>query len=341
MQGRFVFRSKYIWIAIASGMLVAGIAIGYAIFNSYNSQVAVADQQQQAMQYLRQNPDAFNQWMSQNPRYMGQWFGYMKQNPQLRQQMYTYMFQNKDFMYSMMGNQTFQNQYMGPWMMQNPNFGQQFSNQGAPPNQFNNFGGGMMGGSSNGGSGMGPGMMGGSPQESGSYNTVSIKDAAAEITLLPNGPQASKETDTITFGSPSIDLVSFAMMRSDAINSTGYNSPSSAHSSGDVFVIGGLINPTLTVKSGTLMRITLINLDEDMPHNFVITRSSPPYSTMPVMGNGGILNTMPFLPNQDTQKGNAYEYTDSVALNQAGTYWYVCTYPGHAEEGMYGKIVVQ
>jgi hypothetical protein len=43
----------------------------------------------------------------------------MMQDPQLRQQMYNYMLQNQDFMYGMMQNQNFQNQYMGPWMMQN------------------------------------------------------------------------------------------------------------------------------------------------------------------------------------------------------------------------------
>jgi rusticyanin len=96
----------------------------------------------------------------------------------------------------------------------------------------------------------------------------------------------------------------------------------------------------LVVKSGTQMHITLVNLDEDMPHNLVITKSSPPYPTMP-MASGGFLTTMPFLPYQDEQNGRAYEYADLVTLNQTGTYWYVCTYPGHAEEGMYGKIIVQ
>jgi len=50
---------------------------------------------------------------------------------------------------------------------------------------------------------------------------------------------------------------------------------------------------------------------------------------------------MPVLPNENKQQGYAYEYADSVTLSQPGTYWYICTYPGHAEEGMYGKIIVQ
>lgn len=335
-------------IAIAVGIFAAGIGIGYVIFaNTYNpytmmnnptafNQMMGNNQQfsSQYMRYMMQDPQYMSQWMSQNPQYMGQWMGSMIQDPQLRQYMYNYMFQNKDFMYSMMNNQTFQNQYMGPWMVQNQNFQQQAPKQGIS-SPSNNVGSGMMGGS-----GIGSGMMGGSTTGGTSYKTVSVKDATSEINSQPNDAQVSKDNDAITFSSSNIVLTSFAMMGQDAINATGYN-PSSAHTGGDVFVIGGLINPTLVVKSGAQLHVTLVNLDEDMSHNFVITMSSPPYSTMPMMGNGRFLNQMPVLPNEEKQQGYAYEYTDSVTLSQPGTYWYICTYPGHAEEGMYGKIIVK
>jgi len=279
-------------IAIAVGIFVAGIGIGYVIFaNTYNPYTMMSNQaafnqmmgsnQQFSSQYIRymmQDPQYMGQWMSQNPQYMGQWMGSMIQNPQLRQQMYDYMFQNKDFMYGIMGNQTFQNQYMGPWMMQNPNFQQQTPKQGIS-SPSNNLGSGMMGGS-----GMGSGMMGGSPAGGALYKTVSIKDATGEINSQTNDAQVNKYSDTITFSSSNIVLTSFAMMGQDAINATGYNTPS-AHTGGDTFVIDGLINPTLVVKSGTQLHVTLVNLDEDMAHNFVITMSGPPYSTMPMMGN--------------------------------------------------------
>ena len=293
-------------------MFAAGIGIGYVLFGNSNNPYTMMN-----------NPTAFNQMM-----------GTMMQDPNLRQQMYNYMLQNKDSLYGMMGNQTFQNQYMGPWMMQNPNFQQQPTKQGIPSTS-NNLGSGMMGSS-----GMGPGMMSGSPAGSVSYKTVSINDVTGEINSLLNDAQVSKDSDTITFSSSDIMLTSFAMMGQDAINATGYNSPS-AHAGGDAFVIGGLVNPTLVVKSGTQLHVTLVNLDEDMAHNFVVTTSGPPYSAMPMMGNGGFLNKMPVLPNEEKQQGYAYEYTDSITLSQPGTYWYICTYPGHAEEGMYGKIIVQ
>src|SRR5574340_1458268 len=121
-------------IAIAVGIFVAGIGIGYVIFaNTYNPYT------------MMNNPAAFNQMMGNNQQFSSQYMRYMIQDPQLRQQMYNYMFQNKDFMYSMMGNQTFQNQYMGPWIIQNPNFQQQTPKQGIS-SPSNNLGSGMMGG---------------------------------------------------------------------------------------------------------------------------------------------------------------------------------------------------
>ncbi|MDE1818873.1 MAG: hypothetical protein KGI19_09770 [Thaumarchaeota archaeon] len=125
--------SRYVWIGLTIGLFFAGLGIGYSIFiNTYNpyaimgnpamfSQMMGKNSQfsGQYMGYMMQNPQYMNQWMSQNPQYVGQWMGSMMQDPQLRQQMYNYMLQNQDFMYEMMKNPNFQNNYMGPWMMQN------------------------------------------------------------------------------------------------------------------------------------------------------------------------------------------------------------------------------
>lgn len=56
---------------------------------------------------------------------------------------------------------------------------------------------------------------------------------------------------------------------------------------------------------------------------------------------GGVVSMMPVLPNDDVKDGYAYEQNNQVTLSQPGTYWYLCTYPGHAEQGMYGKIIVR
>jgi plastocyanin len=49
---------------------------------------------------------------------------------------------------------------------------------------------------------------------------------------------------------------------------------------------------------------------------------------------------MPFLPPANYGQGTAHEYSYTLSLGTSGTLWYMCTYPGHAQMGMYGQIVV-
>lgn len=342
--------SQYVWIGIAIGVFFAGLGIGYAVFvNTFNpypmmgqpqffNQMMARNPQYagQYMGYMMQNQQYMNQWFSQNPQYAGQYMGYMMQNPQLRQQMYGYMFQNKDFMYSMMGNRTFQSQYMGPWMMQNQQFQRQWGNltstapgQAVPQSSPASTPPGFW---------PGPGMMYG--RYSQAFKTVSIQDAEA-ATTLPTYAQVSKADNSITFNSQNVQIVPLSFMVDDAKNFTGSSPPSYAN--GDAFVIGDMIDPTLVLKAGTTLNVTSINLDGDMAHNFAIMSSPPPYPYMTMQGMmyGGVVAMMPVLPNDDEKAGYAYELSYQVTLSQPGTYWYVCTYPGHAQGGMYGKIVVQ
>lgn len=324
--------NQYVWMGITVGVFVAGLGIGYAVLiNTYHPYT---------MMY--QNPSTFYQTIGRNPQFAGQYMGYMMQDPQLRQQMYNYMFQNKGFMYDIMGNQTFQNQYIGPWMMQNPQFQQQYmrsytANPGQNSQPLNQSTSGSVQNNYQGYQ-MGPGMMGGGYSQT--FKTITITDASAS-SQLPADAQISKDTNTITFSSQNVNIVALSMMGDDARNMTGSSPPSYAKD--DVFVIGNRIDPTLVIKAGTQFGVTSINLDEDMSHNFVIMTTSPPYSYMPMqsMMNGGVVAMMPVLPNDDVKYGYAYELGYQVTLSQPGTYWYVCTYPGHAQDGMYGKIVVQ
>lgn len=330
--------SQHIWIGIAIGACFAGIGIGYAVFvNTYNpysimtgnptifSQMMGKNPQfsGQYMGYMMQNPQYMNQWMSQNPQYMGQWMGSMMQDPTLRNQMYNYMFQNQPFMQGMLQNQQFQQQYMPQYSSnsQTNYTSQQGQNIGSKYGQ---------------GYQMGPGMMNGGYGQA--FKTIAIKDASSQ---LPSDAQIVKDTNTITFSSSNVSITALSMMADDAKNMTGSSLPQYAND--DTFVIGNMIDPTLVIKPGTSLSVTSINLDEDMSHNFVITTSAPPYSYMPMhsMMNGGTVSMMPVLPNDDVKAGYAYEQSYQITLSQPGTYWYVCTYPGHAEQGMYGKIIVK
>lgn len=105
------------------------------------------------------------------------------------------------------------------------------------------------------------------------------------------------------------------------------------------FEILGVINPTLVIETGSEVHFTIVNVDTDSDHNFVLSRVGPPYGYMGSMMNGnGFMTSMQYLP--PVHSGN-YAYLNlSYTFSNSGTYWYLCTYPGHAENGMYGTIVV-
>ena len=175
-----------------------------------------------------------------------------------------------------------------------------------------------------------------------------ISEVTAMAGFPPSHAGVNRTADTIVFDSMEVNLLVLSMMPDDAANMTGMHPPS--YSTGDVFVIGGLIDPTLVFRRGTELNVTVVNMDDDMYHNFVLTTLPPPYDYM-MMASGGsmgpgmmssaettLLSTMPMLPPVDDAQGYASAYTYSVTLNASSAIWYVCTYPGHAQSGMYGEV---
>ena len=144
-----------------------------------------------------------------------------------------------------------------------------------------------------------------------------------------------------------IRVVAIATDHEGAANLTASTPPN--YATDDLFVIYGLVDPTLVIPHGASVQVTVVNFDKDMYHNFVVTTISPPYSYMSMqqgmmMGNwqqrGTWLAMMPFLPPANYNQGIAHEYMYTVTLNTQGTLWYLCIYPGHAQDGMYGKMLV-
>ncbi len=222
--------------------------------------------------------------------------------------------------------------------------------------------------------GYGPGMMFPGGTTNGTYSTapgygrgmylpsgtVDIKDALAQANAsAPSYARLIPNNRTIAFASSSINLTVLAMGGDRARNLTGTELPS--YSTDNVFVIYGMINPTLVVPRGAVLQVTVVNLDEDAYHDFVIGTLSPPYPYMAMqgmmtasrgggpggwgmmMGGGGaygsFLRMMPVLNPADYADGWAPFYSYSVTLNGGANLWYLCTYPGHAQSGMYGQIL--
>ena len=82
-------------------------------------------------------------------------------------------------------------------------------------------------------------------------------------------------------------------------------------------------------------------------HGYMIVNNSypPPYSTSGPEGafdgytgaNDIVVKGILIPPPKN---GRIYEESETFAANTNGTYWYLCPVFGHAELGMYGKIVV-
>lgn len=110
------------------------------------------------------------------------------------------------------------------------------------------------------------------------------------------------------------------------------------------FEVAGLVDPTLEVPRGSVVQIDLVNMDfgPDMAHGVVVTRAAPPYGVVPVpmMAPGGV---PPLAPRSSDALETARYATGSATFraDRTGTYYYLCQVPGHAQQGMYGKLVVR
>ncbi|ARM75318.1 plastocyanin/azurin family copper-binding protein [Acidianus manzaensis] len=168
---------------------------------------------------------------------------------------------------------------------------------------------------------------------------ISVNQAISEMRSPPSYAKVFPNNDSIVFNSTNINIIVLSMGHNRAVNLTGMSPPS--YASHNVYVIYGLINPTLIIPAGATVTFTQINLDAGDYHNLAITPVSPPYSYYVMMQiRMDVLGMSPMLPPANYQSGMAYEFSFTVHFINTGDYYYLCEYPGHAEMGMYGKIII-
>lgn len=186
--------------------------------------------------------------------------------------------------------------------------------------------------------------------------TLSIQDVLNQAKATPTYAKVIQANRTVVFSSTDVNITVMSMGADRARNMTGMQLPAS--STDNVFVIFGLINPTLVVPNGAILHLTVVNLDEDAYHDFVLATLGPPYSSLVMQGmmasaggpagwgmmggsisSGRYLYMMPVLYPADYTSGWAPFYSYTVSMPSGTTLWYLCTYPGHAQSGMYGEIV--
>ncbi|MGH9394084.1 MAG: plastocyanin/azurin family copper-binding protein [Terriglobales bacterium] len=101
------------------------------------------------------------------------------------------------------------------------------------------------------------------------------------------------------------------------------------------FQIDGLTNPTIEIPLGSRLTLDVVNVDDDMAHNLYLSDQAPPYPKNVAS---------PGLGTQVLKPYKGMRYSGAALIVKAagpGAAYYLCTVPGHAKAGMYGKIVVK
>lgn len=168
------------------------------------------------------------------------------------------------------------------------------------------------------------GMMGGYAYDGNTVETKTDAEIQADIEAAQANAQVDETANSITYTGSNIKIVMLG-------------GPEEAD---EKFVVAGLVNPTVYIPKDATVTLELVNADEGMPHAFEITTAAPPYYYMTMMSGGvypgSYIRTLPV--------ANADKYPVAEVAFQAdtaGTFYYICQYPGHAAEGMYGVIVIE
>lgn len=223
---------------------------------------------------------------------------------------------------------------MGPGMM--GGYGTGAWQRGASDSRAYDPDGWSMGPGMMGGYGMGPGMMGGFADHPVDSTWVGRVFTHAQVVKYLHDSANQGRVDTkanaaIYSGTEiTINMVTVQPGHDD-----------------QTFEVAGLTNPTLVVPRGATVHLNLVNMDygDNMEHGLIITPAPPPYPYMSMMYTGpGLVQVEPLLPWRSKKAIGQAQYaalSTTFITRDAGTYWYVCPTPQHAEEGMYGKFVVR
>ncbi len=172
--------------------------------------------------------------------------------------------------------------------------------------------------------GMGPGMMGVGGGAGVAGQPVASDEAASLGAAVPAGATLDRSSNTITFTGTTVALTVLA-------------SPSDGPD--ETFRIAGLTNPTLVVPRGAEVTLRLINADFGMVHNWLITNAQPPFPSVVMMAGPVVFGAVtPVLAEAGSSGMPSATLTFTASVS--GRYTYLCAVPGHAQEGMYGALVV-
>jgi len=196
---------------------------------------------------------------------------------------------------------------------------------------------GMMGssGTLGGGSGMmgsgGSGMMGGAEGMMGGGiggPVITSSPAAAQVLAqqLAADADVNRQTNTVTYHTAQVALA--ALGSPDGQKDMTWN-------------VDGLVNPTIVVPRGAQVTVHFFDADTGTPHGWELTSTPPPYPSMVMMDAQVAFPGAFAMPVRGATAQQWFGRTVQFTAASAGTYYYLCPVPGHAKQGMVGKLVVQ
>lgn len=174
-------------------------------------------------------------------------------------------------------------------------------------------------------------MMGGAPMMAGMPGAGGggaglVPAARMEALAAVAARQATVNGRTVTYRSSKVTLV--------ALGAPG-NRP------GMFWQIDGLVNPTVRVPAGATITVRFADGDAGHPHGFEVTTATPPFPRMAMMaGQVGAPGAF-IMPVPAPHGASWYSATTTFRAPPAGTYYYLCPVPGHAQQGMWGKLIVR
>jgi hypothetical protein len=140
---------------------------------------------------------------------------------------------------------------------------------------------------------------------------------------VPAGAVVNRSTNTLRFATADVSFVVLA-------------SPP-AHDM--TFQIAGMTDPTIELPKGAQVTVEFINGDSDMAHMWLVGRTVPSADAQPSAGPPAtLIGARPM--GDPTPTGQPYE-TIAFAAPPPGKYYYYCAFPGHAVQGMQGRLLVQ
>ncbi len=179
--------------------------------------------------------------------------------------------------------------------------------------------GGMMGRGSS-------GMMTGSSAMGGTAQSATPVSIRALTVRLAGAAAIDRRADTIIERTKRVHLV--ALASPEGVPDMTWN-------------VDGLVNPTVVIPRGARVTIDLFNADEDHQHGWELTVTPPPYRFMAMMYAAVAQPSSFAMPVQEASSARWLGHSLHFTAADSGTFYYFCPVPGHAQKGMYGKLVVR